>query len=70
VCEAGPVPVNRVVGTHATTNIGVNVGFGLAVSRVFAEVRFHYARGPSYTTAQGEQPATGKFFPLMVGVRF
>ena len=70
VCERDPVPVGSIVGHRSTTNVGVNLGLGLAVGRVFAEVRFHYATGPSYTTPQGETRATGKFFPLMVGVRF
>jgi hypothetical protein len=72
VCESGSVSVGRVVGTRSTTNVGVNVGFGamFAHDRVFAEVRFHYATGPGYNTPQGEQIASGKFFPLMIGARF
>lgn len=72
VCESGSVPVGRVLGGRSTTDIGVNVGFGATFvhDRVFAEVRFHYATGPTYDTPQGDQVASGKFFPLMVGVRF
>jgi hypothetical protein len=72
VCESGAVSVARVVGTRSTTNVGINVGFGatFARDRVFAEVRFHYAAGPTYRTPQGDQIASGKFFPLMIGARF
>jgi hypothetical protein len=72
VCESGPVALSRVVGTRSTTNVGVNVGFGAMFmhDRVFAEVRFHYATGPTFNTPQGEQIASGKFFPLMIGARF
>lgn len=70
VCEPNAVPADRIVGTHATTDVGVNIGLGLVVGRVFAEVRYHYATGPSYDTPTGSTPATGKFFPLFVGVRF
>lgn len=70
VCETGPVTASRMAGSRSTTNIGVNVGLGVSAGRVFGEVRFHYAAGPSFQTPQGEEPATGKFFPLTVGVRF
>jgi opacity protein-like surface antigen len=70
VCEDGPVPVSQVTGSRSTTDLGVNLGFGVSVGRVFAEIRYHYATGPTFSTPQGEQQATGKFLPLMVGVRF
>lgn len=70
VCEAGPVPADRVVGTRTTTNIGMTVGLGVSVGRVFGEMRYHYTTGPSFETPQGKEPATGKFLPLTVGVRF
>lgn len=72
VCESGAVSVGRLVGTRSTTDVGLNVGFGatFARDRVFAEVRFHYATGPTYRTPQGDQIASGKFFPLMIGARF
>jgi hypothetical protein len=70
VCEPGSVPASRVAGSRSTTNIGVNVGLGVSAGRVFGEVRYHYAAGPSFQTPQGEVPATGKLFPLTVGVRF
>jgi hypothetical protein len=70
VCEAGPGPASRVAGTRSSTNIGVNVGLGLAVGRLFGEMRYHYTTGPSFETPQGREPATGKFLPLTVGVRF
>jgi hypothetical protein len=72
VCESGLVGIGRAVGTRSTTNVGVNVGFGAMFlhDRVFAEVRYHYATGPTYDTPQGRQIASGKFFPLMIGVKF
>lgn len=72
VCETKGVPLARVTGGRSTTDVGINVGFGATFlrDRVFAEVRFHYATGPTYDTPQGEQIASGKFLPLMVGVRF
>jgi len=70
VCEPGRVPASAAAGTRSTTNIGVNVGLGVVVGRVFGEVRYHYASGPTFKTPQGDEPATGKFFPLTVGVRF
>lgn len=70
VCETRAVPADRIVGTHTTTNLGVNIGVGLTVGPAFAEVRYHYAAGPSYDTPTGQVPATGKFFPLFAGVRF
>lgn len=70
VCETNAVAADRIVGTHATTNLGVNIGVGLTVGPAFAEVRYHYASGPTYDTFTGQVPATGKFFPLFAGIRF
>ena len=70
VCEAGPGPASRVAGTRSTTNIGMTVGLGVSVGRVFGEMRYHYTTGPSFETPQGKEPATGKFLPLTVGLRF
>jgi opacity protein-like surface antigen len=70
VCFPGAVGADRVTGTRSTTNLGVNVGAGLAISHFFAEMRYHYAWGPTFSTAAGPVPATGKFLPLVVGVRF
>ncbi len=63
-------PVTGVNATRSTTDVGVNVGFGLTFSRVFVEGRYHFMWGPDYDTADGTITATGKFFPLTVGVRF
>ena len=70
VCTPGFVPMDRVVGSHSTTNVGVNVGFGVAVGPAFVEGRFHYSSGPTFETADGPQKASGKFFPITFGVRF
>jgi hypothetical protein len=63
-------PVTGTNATRSTTDFGVNVGFGLTFSRVFVEGRYHFMWGPDYDTAAGTLTATGKFFPLTVGVRF
>jgi hypothetical protein len=70
VCEPNPVPGSSLNGTRSSTDLGVNIGFGVTVGRLFAELRYHYAFGPSYDTPQGETPASGKFLPLLVGVTF
>lgn len=70
VCESDPQPVSRLAATRSTTNLGVSVGVGIVLGRVFVEGRYHYAAGPSFQTSRGEEPATGKFFPLIAGIRF
>jgi len=70
VCTPGPVPVGRVNRTNSSTDFGVNVGAGMTAGRFFAEIRYHYSWGPSFTTPSGTQKATGKFLPLTVGVVF
>jgi hypothetical protein len=70
VCFPGPVTADRVSATRSVTNFGVNVGTGLAIGRFFAEMRYHYVWGPTFSTAGGPVHATGKFLPLVVGVRF
>jgi hypothetical protein len=70
VCTPGPVPVGSVNRTNSSTDPGINVGVGLTAGMFFAEVRYHYMWGPSYSTPAGSQTATGKFFPLTVGVVF
>jgi hypothetical protein len=70
VCDPQPAPVERVVGSRSTTDFGVNVGAGLTAGMFFAEIRYHYMWGPTFTTPSGSQKATGKFLPLTVGVNF
>ena len=70
VCTSQPVPASTAAGSHASTDVGFNVGAGFTAGRFFAEARYHYAFGPSYSTPSGTQKATGKFFPLTVGIRF
>jgi hypothetical protein len=75
VCTSRPIPVQNIAGSdvagpHASTDVGVNVGAGFTAGRFFAEARYHYMLGPSYSTASGPQKATGKFFPLTVGILF
>jgi len=70
VCTSQPEPVSTLAGSHASTDFGVNVGAGFTTRYVFVEARYHYMTGPSFTTPAGSQKATGKFFPLIVGIRF
>ncbi|MCX6550482.1 MAG: outer membrane beta-barrel protein [Acidobacteria bacterium] len=70
VCYPQPVPVDRVVGSRSTTDFGVNVGAGFTAGAFFVEARYHYITGPSFDTPTGRQTATGKFFPLTIGVQF
>jgi opacity protein-like surface antigen len=70
VCYPGPVPAGRVSAARSTTDLGVNVGAGLAMNRFFAEMQYHYVWGPTFSTPRGPVTATGKFLPLVVGVRF
>lgn len=70
VCVPGAVSADRVVGSRSTTNIGVNVGFGVVVGPAFVEGRFHHSSGPTFETPDGPRKASGRFFPITVGVRF
>jgi hypothetical protein len=70
VCNSQPVPAQDIAGSRASTDFGVNVGAGFTAGKFFAEARYHYVFGPSYSTSSGTQKATGKFFPLTLGVRF
>lgn len=70
VCNPVPVPVGSISRTWSSTDPGVNVGAGLTAGMFFAEIRYHFMWGPSYDTPAGKQTATGKFFPLTVGVVF
>jgi len=70
VCHAQDVTVDRVIGSRATTDLGVNVGMGFRAGKFFAEIRYHFTWGPEFTTASGRERATGKFLPLTLGVMF
>jgi opacity protein-like surface antigen len=70
VCFPGPVTADRVSATRSTTNLGVNVGAGLAISRFFVETRYHYVWGQTFSTAGGPVRASGKFLPIVLGARF
>jgi hypothetical protein len=70
VCYPQPVPVERVLGSRSTTDVGMNVGAGLTAGMFFAEIRYHFMGGPEFTTSNGSRTANGKFLPLTVGVTF
>jgi hypothetical protein len=70
VCEPNSVGVGQVTGARSTTDVGVNIGAGVTIGWAFIEGRYHFMWGPTFTTATGETMATGKYFPVTVGVRF
>ena len=57
-------------GSRSTTDFGLNVGAGILIGPAFVEGRYHLMWGPEFTTPGGTVMATGKFFPVTVGVRF
>jgi len=70
------VPVEDVKGANRTTDIGFNVGGGLAIRPgggivVLVEARYHYMSGPAFTLPDGTtQQAKGHYVPITVGLRF
>ncbi|MEI6668648.1 MAG: hypothetical protein WCP29_10870 [Acidobacteriota bacterium] len=70
VCLPGPVQAGQVSASRSTTDLGVNLGAGVAMGRFFAEMRYHYVWGPTFSTPAGAVAATGKFLPLIAGIRF
>ena len=77
VCFPGRVPVDQVVGSRSSTDIGVNVGGGATFkvgdsSSVYVEARYHYVWGPTVedpTTGESVK-ANGTYFPITFGFRF
>jgi len=69
-CFPAAVSADRMNATRAVTNVGLNVGVGVTYKFMFAELRFHYVWGPEFATASGPVKATGRFFPLVIGVRY
>ena len=70
VCQPESVEVGRIVGSHSSTDLGLNVGLGFRTGRFFAEIRYHSIWGPAFTTGTRTVRATGRFLPLTVGVMF
>jgi hypothetical protein len=79
VCYPVAVPVTQIIGTRSSTDFGLNVGAGLTFGRFYAEVRYHYSRGPEFEVpAQlplpggqtGRLRANGHYVPINFGVRF
>jgi hypothetical protein len=71
VCQAQPSSASQLSGSRSANSVGINVGVGVSARRYFVEVRYHYAGGPTSTSVTGEtHTATGKFFPLIVGIYF
>lgn len=71
-----PVEVQRIIGSRSTTDFGLNVGGGVTFGNFYAEVRYHYARGPEIGGPQFAgglaQPvrASGHYVPINFGIRF
>jgi hypothetical protein len=77
VCyPGGLVPIDRVVGSRGSHDLGVNVGggidFKLGGAAVYLETRYHYMWGPEVTDGTGKSygKANGKFLPITFGIRF
>jgi opacity protein-like surface antigen len=72
VCyPGGLVPVDKVIGSRSSTDMGINVGAGVAMKAFFVEARYHYMWGPSFTDQNGNTvKANGQYFPLTFGFRF
>ena len=70
VCYPTPVAAAQVNGTRSSTDFGMNAGAGIGAGRFFAEMRYHFVWGPTYTLPKGETPASGKFLTMVIGVRF
>ncbi len=75
-CSAVPVTAVSVIGSRSSWDWGLDAGLGLTFAvappvRLYAEVRYHYIFGPSYTSSDGsKRTADGQILPLTLGVRF
>lgn len=75
-CGTVPVGVDRVVGSRSTTDFGFNVGGGVTFGHFYAEVRYHYVRGPEFDVPAGlpipagKVRANGSYIPINFGIRF
>jgi opacity protein-like surface antigen len=75
-CSTVPVAASSVLASRSSWDWGLDagVGFTFAVAphvRLYAEARYHYIFGPSFTDANGnERSADGQYLPLTLGVRF
>jgi opacity protein-like surface antigen len=72
VCyPGGLVPIDQVVGSRASTDMGLNIGAGINLKAFFVEARYHYIWGPEFTDKNGTtQKANGQYFPITFGLRF
>jgi opacity protein-like surface antigen len=77
----GWVPVDKILGSRSSNDIGMDVGGGVSVklgdsASLYIEARYHYIWGPSYsvtdptTNKTVSGTATGQFLPITVGIRF
>jgi len=78
VCYPGGwVPTTTIVGQRSSSDVGMNVGGGVAFpigggASGYVEARYHYIWGPTITNASTgvSQKANGTFFPITFGIRF
>lgn len=80
VCSPGGfVSVENIIGERSSTDLGINVGGGLAfkvseTAGVYVEARYHYIWGPTVDASSvggtSSQKANGQFFPITGGIRF
>jgi opacity protein-like surface antigen len=75
-CSAVPVTTSSVIGSRSSWDWGLDAGIGVTYAvapsvRLYAEVRYHYTFGPSFTRQDGSTAsADGQFLPITFGVRF
>ncbi|MBZ4397558.1 outer membrane beta-barrel protein [Myxococcus sp. MISCRS1] len=74
-CYTEVVPVDVILDSRSSTDIGVNGGVGLTYRlygtvRVYLEARYHHIFGPEYQTATGARRANGQYLPINLGLRF
>jgi opacity protein-like surface antigen len=84
VCFPTAVPVDQVVGSRSSTDVGMNIGGGLTFRvadnlLLFVESRYHFIWGPTLDEsavplivgAEGvTRSANGRFLPITFGLRF
>ena len=83
VCYPGGfVPVDTIVGSRSSTDLGMDFGAGLKIHDFYADFRYHYIWGPeieegrisTLPSASGgvgtDRKANGQFIQVTFGIRF
>jgi opacity protein-like surface antigen len=75
-CSTVPVAASTVLASRSSWDWGLDAGLGFTFAvaphvRLYAEARYHYIFGPSFTQPNGtRRSADGQYLPLTLGVRF